>query len=60
MPQRPNSEDPYYFGGINFLYEINSYLAFQGYYRGYTGEAGAVVQEKGLQSRAALSLRLTF
>ncbi len=57
---RPNNEKPYYFGGINFLYEINSYLAFQGYYRGYTGEAGAVIQEKGLQSRAALSLRLTF
>ena len=42
------------------LYEINSYLAIQGYYRAYTGEAGAVVAEKGLQSRASLSLRLTF
>ena len=58
--QRANSEDPYYFGGISLLYEINSYLALQGYYRGYTGEAGALIQEKGLQSRAALSLRLTF
>ena len=54
------SEDPYYFGGISLNYDLNSYLAIQGYYRGFTGEAGAVVREKGLQNRASVSLRLTF
>ena len=60
LTPRPSSNDPYFFGGITLLYELNSYLALQGYYRGFTGEAGAVVIEKGLQSRAAVSLRLTF
>ncbi len=58
--QTPYSEDPYLFAGISGLWQINSYLALQGYYRGYTGQAGAVVQQSGLQSRASLSLRLTF
>ena len=56
----PESEKPYYFGAISFSYELNSYLALEGYYRGFTGEAGAVTQEKGLQNRASVSLRLTF
>ena len=54
------SEDPYYFGSIALSFDLNSYLTLQGYYRGFTGEAGTVQQEKGLQSRASLSLRLTF
>ena len=54
------SEDPYYFGGVSLSYDLNSYLTILGYYRGFTGEAGAVVREKGLQSRASVSLRLTF
>lgn len=53
-------EDPYYFASVSFLYEINSSLALQGYYRGYTGQFGGVANDKGLQSRASLSLRLTF
>lgn len=58
--QQPYSEDPYLFVGVSAIWQINSYLALQGYYRGYTGAAGAVVQQSGLQSRASVSLRLTF
>lgn len=58
--QTPTNEDPYVFAGISALWEINSYLAFQTYYRGYTGQAGAATNQKGLQSRASVSLRLTF
>ena len=58
--QAPYNEDPYLFAGVSALWQINSYLAFQAYYRGYTGQSGAVIQQSGLQSRAAVSLRLTF
>ncbi len=58
--QQPYNDDPYSFGGVSLLWEINSYLAFQSYYRGYTGQAGAVTNQKGLQSRASVSFRLTF
>lgn len=58
--QAPYNEDPYLFVGVSALWEINSYLAFQTYYRGYTGQAGAVVGQEGLHSRASISLRLTF
>ena len=58
--QTPYDEDPYLFIGVTGLWQINSYLALQAYYRGYTGAAGAVVQQSGLQSRASVSLRLTF
>ena len=58
--QVPYSEDPYLFAGVSGLWQLNSYLALQAYYRGYTGQAGAVVQQSGLQSRASVSLRLTF
>ena len=58
--QQPYSQDPYVFAGISLLYEINSYLGFQAYYRGYTGQTGAVVEQNGLRSRASASLRLTF
>ena len=58
--QGTTSEDPYLFGGISAQWEINSYLALQAYYRGYTGQAGAVNNQNGLQSRASVSLRLTF
>ena len=57
--QQPYNQDPYIFGGVTLLWELNSYLAFQAYYRGYTGQAGAVSQN-GLRSRASASLRLTF
>ena len=57
--QQPYSQDPYVFAGVTFLWELNSYLALQAYYRGYTGQAGAVSQD-GLRSRASVSLRLTF
>ena len=58
--QAPVNDDPYLFGNVSLLWEINSYLAFQTYYRGYTGEAGAATNQHGLQSRASASLRLTF
>ena len=58
--QQPTNQDPYFFASVSLLWEINSYLAFQSYYRGYTGEAGAVINQNGLQSRASASLRLTF
>ena len=58
--QASTSDEPYAFGGASLLWEINSYLAFQTYYRGYTGQAGAVTTQKGLRSRASVSLRLTF
>ena len=58
--QAPFDEDPYLFAGVTGLWQINSYLALQAYYRGYTGAAGAAVQQSGLQSRASVSLRLTF
>ena len=57
--QQPYNQDPYVFAGVSLLWEINSYLAFQAYYRGYTGQEGAVNQN-GLRSRASASLRLTF
>ncbi len=53
--------DPYYFGSITLLWQFNSSLALQAYYRGFTGQAGGVsVNNQGLQSRASASLRLTF
>ncbi len=58
--QQPTSQDPYVFAGVSLLWQLNSYLAFQSYYRGYTGQAGAVTNQKGLQSRGSVSLRLTF
>ncbi len=58
--QQPYNEDPYVFAGVSLLWELNSYLAFQAYYRGYTGQAGAVAAQDGLRSRASASLRLTF
>ncbi len=58
--QQSYNQDPYIFAGVSALWEINSYLALQGYYRGYTGQAGAVTNQDGLRSRASLSLRLTF
>ena len=58
--QPPTSQDPYFFAGVSALWQINSYLAFQTYYRGYSGQAGAVTNQHGLQSRASVSLRLTF
>lgn len=54
------NEDPYLFVGVSGVWQINSYLALQSYYRGYTGGAGAVIQQQGFQSRASVSLRLTF
>ena len=50
----------YYFGSISVLYQFNSALALQSYYRGYTGEPGVANIGQGLQSRASISLRLTF
>ena len=50
----------YYFGSISVLYQFNSALALQSYYRGYTGEPGITTSNQGLQSRASISLRLTF
>ncbi len=52
--------EPYYFGGVSLLWQFNPSFALQGYYRGYTGEAGLAVTGHGLQSTASLSLRLTF
>ena len=54
------SPPTYYFGSISVLYQFNSALALQSYYRGYTGEPGIVNVGQGLQSRASISLRLTF
>ena len=54
------SPPPYYFGSISLLYQFNSALALQSYYRGYTGEPGLANSGQGLQSRASISLRLTF
>ena len=51
---------PYYFGSVSFLWQINSAVALQAYFRGYTGEAGLAVTGHGLQSTASVSLRLTF
>jgi hypothetical protein len=58
--QAPASEKPYYFGGVSVLWELNSYLAVQAYYRAFTGESGAVTNQGGLQSSASVSFRLTF
>ena len=56
-----SSERPYYFGNLSLLWQINSWLAFQTYYRGYTGRPGVISRaNEGLQSRVSASLRITF
>ncbi len=58
--QGSDYQDPYYFGAVTLLWQFNSSLALQAYYRGYTGQAGLATNHDGLQSRASASLRLTF
>ena len=62
VPGQASAYDkPYYFGNVSLLWQINSWLAFQTYYRGYTGRPGVVNDaNEGLQSRASVSLRVTF
>jgi hypothetical protein len=56
----PNATAPYYFGSIALLWQFNQSFALQSYYRGYSGQVGATNTGLGLQSRASISLRLTF
>ncbi len=58
--QAPGNEKPYYFGGVALAWQLNSYLSFDLYYRGSTGNGETITTQNGLESRAAVSLRLTF
>ena len=52
--------DPYYFAAATFAWELNPWLTWQAQSRISSGRSSTAAQNKGAESRASVSFRLTF